>query len=454
MKTCFIETFGCQMNKSDSEKILGTLTELGYKKTDSESQADILILNTCTIRENASHRALSRLGSWKKYKINNPEIIIILAGCLAQERGLEIQKKFKFIDIVLGTTSLINLKNSIENLKNTRKSQILVNKNLLNNNIINNKFSVLRESGATAWIDIILGCNFNCTYCIVPSVRGREVSKSPELIKAEIEQAVSEQGCSEACLLGQNVTAYGLDFNNSKIKDLADLLVYIHEIKNLKRIRYLTGHPVHVSEKLIKTVAGLPKVCESFYLPMQSGDNNILKKMARIYNREYYLDMVDKIRKFIPDAHIMTDFIVGFPGETQQEFENTCDIVERVKFSSVVTAMYSARKNTVAGEWEKNPNLKISDSEKQGRINILNKLVNKSVYEFTKNTYENTEREILVEGPNPQDNSEFVGKTSGGKICHFSLPANNTNNYNIKAGDLIKVKITEIQAWNLRGEII
>ncbi|MDJ0625309.1 MAG: tRNA (N6-isopentenyl adenosine(37)-C2)-methylthiotransferase MiaB [Candidatus Caenarcaniphilales bacterium] len=444
MPNCYIETLGCQMNKADSERMFGLLSEIDYKPTEDINAADLLIMNTCTIREGAADRAYSNLGRWNKLKQKKPDIRIALAGCLAQEKGEEIQKRMPYIDIVFGTHNLHRLPDLLLELNKTGQSQCELYENLPDEVP---ETPIIRRTSVTAWVNIILGCNFNCTYCIVPQVRGREKSRTPDFIKQEIELLVSE-GYKEVTLLGQNVTAYGLDFENGA--SLASLLRFIHDVPGLERIRFLTGHPYHVTDELIETVAELPKVCEYFHIPMQAGDDTTLRRMARIYSVDKYVKMADKIRELMPKASITSDFIVGFPGETHEQFLNTCKAVERIGFDSCITAMYSPRRNTPGAKWEEDEELKVSEEEKRERIGYLNALVTEIAEKESKKKYRDTQQEILIEGENPRNPKQLTGRTRQGKICNFDKPASNK----INVGDLVQVKIDEITPWSLKGTLL
>ncbi len=441
MPNCFIETLGCQMNKADSERMLGLLSELDYKVTSQIEEADLMILNTCTIREGAADKALSYLGRMNKLKQQRPGALIALAGCLAQEKGEEIQKRMPYIDVVFGTHNLHRLPDLLLEVQKTGEKQCELFENLPDEIP---ETPIIRQTKVTAWVNVILGCNFNCTYCIVPQVRGREKSRTPEFIKKEIEDLVAE-GFKEVTLLGQNVTAYGLDFENGT--NLAYLLRYVHDIPGLERIRFLTGHPHHVDDELIETVAELPKACEFFHIPMQAGDDEVLRRMARIYKVSDYMRMVEKIRSLMPRASITSDFIVGFPGETHEQFLNTCKVVEEVVFDSCITAMYSPRRNTPGGKWEADPALKVPDTEKQERIRYLNAVVTDAAEKRSK-LYLNTVEEILIESESERNNKMWMGRTRGGKLINFPK----TGSENI--GDFVNVKITMANPWALRGEVV
>jgi tRNA-2-methylthio-N6-dimethylallyladenosine synthase len=441
MPNCYIETFGCQMNKADSERMLGLLAEMDYQPTEVVEQADLLVLNTCTIREGAADRAYSNLGRWNKIKQSKPGTLIALAGCLAQEKGQEIQKRMPYIDIVFGTHNLHRLPDLLREVKETGQQRCELFEELPDEIP---ETPIIRQTSVTAWVNIILGCNFNCTYCIVPQVRGREKSRSLDFIKAEIEQLVYE-GFKEVTLLGQNVTAYGLDFEDGT--SLASLLRYIHDIPGLERIRFLTGHPYHVTDELIETVAELPKLCEFFHIPMQAGDDETLRRMARIYKVSDYLKMVEKIRNLMPSASITSDFIVGFPGETEEQFLNTCKVIEKVGFDSCITAMYSPRRNTPGGRWELDPALKVPDEVKQERIRYLNALVTDTAEKRSK-LYLNKAHEVLIEKNSERNPDMWMGRTREGKLVNFAK----TGNY--KPGDLVQVFIQQANPWALRGEIV
>lgn len=447
-KNCYIETYGCQMNKADSERMLGLLSQINYLPCEDPKDADLLILNTCTVREGAADRIFSNLGRWKRYKKEKPSLIIGISGCLAQERGQGVQKRMPYIDLVFGTHNLHRLPELVLQIERSGEKICELFEKLPEDLPEISETPIIRQNKVSAWVNVILGCNFNCTYCIVPSVRGREKSRLSKDIKKEVEELASE-GFKEITLLGQNVTAYGLDLNEKS--SLASLLREIHDIDGLERIRFLTGHPYHVDDELIKTVAELPKVCELFHIPMQSGDDEVLRRMARIYTSDYYLRMVDKIRNLIPDAHITGDFIVGFPGETHEQFMNTCKIAEKVKFASAMTAMYSPRKDTVAAKWEQDSSLKVSDEEKKERINMLNAIITDEAEKFAKRIYEGTEQEILLENTNFRDIGLFSGRTRGGKICFFENIYENTQEQSFKLGDLLAVEIKEITPWTLKS---
>ncbi len=436
-RSCFIETYGCQMNKADSERMLGLLAEIGYQNTEKLQDADLLILNTCTIREGAADRAYSNLGRWADLKKQKPEMLIGLAGCLAQEKGQAIQKRMPHIDLVFGTHNLHRLPDLVLQVLNDKKSVCELYENLPEEIP---ETPIIRQTSVTAWVNVILGCDFNCTYCIVPQVRGREKSRSSQFICGEV-RTLAQEGFKEVTLLGQNVTAYGQDINST----LASLLRDVHQIEGIERIRFLTGHPHHVDQELIETVAALPKVCEHFHIPMQAGDDETLRRMARIYTVSKYEEMVGAMRSAMPRATVTSDFIVGFPGETERQFLNTCAAVERIGFDSCITAMYSPRRGTKGGEWEKDDALRVPEEAKRERLRYLNALVDETVEKRALLLYEGSSEEILIEGVNSRNADLWQGRTRGGKLCLFPVLEGD------QAGDLVKVNIDRVTAWSLFG---
>ncbi|MBI3591199.1 MAG: tRNA (N6-isopentenyl adenosine(37)-C2)-methylthiotransferase MiaB [Candidatus Melainabacteria bacterium] len=461
MKHVYIETFGCQMNKADSEHMLGLLDEINYRFTEDIDKADLVLFNTCTIRESANHKFYSQLGcagSKKKQRSKDgvtPPLLIGVSGCVAQDKKNWLQNNFPYVDIVLGTNNIHMLPEFVK--KAERGERVCEIEDELPLELP--ELPVIRQTKITAWVNVILGCNFNCTYCIVPHVRGRERSRSPEDILREV-KTLALEGFKEVTLLGQNVTAYGydLDSNYSKEKatfgfipinpqySLGKLIRYIHDVEGIERIRFLTGHPFHVTDELIDTVSELPKACEYFHIPMQSGDNAILKSMARVYSVEKYKQMVEKIRTKMPNAAITSDFIVGFPGETEKQFLNTVKIVQEIEFDACNTAAYSPRPNTPSASWEK----QVPEEEKNSRIRYLNSVVNE-VLEKKNKKYLNTVQEILVEGRSTRDESKSMGRMRTNTIVNFDIVT--YHGKPLPIGNLVSVKITKIRPWALYGEI-
>lgn len=458
MKHVYIETFGCQMNKADSEHMLGLLDEIDYKLTEDPNDANLVIFNTCTIREAANHRFYSQLGIAGKRKrkgeVTSP-LLIAVGGCVAQDKKNWLMKNFPYVDIIFGTNNIHKLPELVKRAEGGEKVCEIEEELLYELP----ELPVIRQTKVTAWVNIILGCNFNCTYCIVPHVRGREKSRKPESIKKEIERLASE-GFKEITLLGQNVTAYGYDLSSNYSKEkatfghipedpeysLAKLIRFIHDVPGIERIRFLTGHPYHVTDELIDTIAELPKACEYFLVPMQHGDNTILKKMARVYTVDMYKKMVEKIRSKMPDAGICSDFIVGFPGETEEQFMNTVKAVQEIEFDACNTAAYSPRPDTPSAIWKD----QISEEEKNARLRHLNSIVN-DVLEKKNKKYLNTIQEILVEGKSERNKNNFTGKTRCNRIVNFPVGAGFTPAQLV--GKLANIKITQTKPWCLYGEI-
>ena len=351
--TYHISTFGCQMNFKDSEKLAGVLEEIGYVEVDDE-KADFCLYNTCTVRENANSRVYGRLGYLGKLKSKRPEMIISMCGCMMQEEHVveTIKKSYRFVDIIFGTHNIYKLAELLftyfaENSEIKKKHKMVVDILKGTDQIVEELPSKLKAS-FKAGINIMFGCNNFCTYCIVPYVRGRERSRKPEDIINEIKDFVSK-GVIEVMLLGQNVNSYGKNLENPI--SFAELLRRVDEIEGLKRIRFMTSHPKDLSDELIEVMKNAKKVCHHIHLPVQSGSSRLLKKMNRVYSKEDYLRLIDKIRAAIPDIAITTDIIVGFPGETEEDFEETLDVVRYAKYASAFTFIYSKRTGTPAASF-------------------------------------------------------------------------------------------------------
>ena len=329
-KSYYIETLGCQMNKSDSEKIAGILNSLGYEKNDSPEGSSLLVMNTCSIRAASENKAYSHLGVWKKLKKKNPDVKIAMCGCVAEQTKEKVFIKAPHVDFIFGTKNIHDL------------PQLL--------NEPSAGYRPARKKGLSAWLPIIEGCDYFCTYCVVPYTRGRQISRHPQDIIKEAREIASE-GFGEIVLLGQTVDSYGNDLNDKEI-NLAYLLKELNKIDEIVRIRFVTSHPADITDELIHTVKDLGKVCEYFHIPMQSGNNEVLKQMRRPYTREYYLELVNKIRAEMPDVGITSDFIAAFPGETEEQFMDTISIIDEIMFDHCNTAAYSPRRQTPAAVWK------------------------------------------------------------------------------------------------------
>jgi tRNA-2-methylthio-N6-dimethylallyladenosine synthase len=431
----YIETFGCQMNKSDSEHMLGLLDEIGYQKTAELKLADLMILNTCAIREGAEDKVYSYLGAWRKLKEKRPEVLIAVGGCVAQDAGNSLLRRAPYVDVVFGTHNLHRLPDLVLQREKSGQPVVEVLQELPADLP---ELPVIRQSDISAWVSIIYGCDYNCTYCIVPYVRGREKSRTPEVILKEI-QELSETGYKEVTLLGQNVTAYGHDLT-PKIH-LGNLLTKVGQVDGIKRVRFITGHPRDLSLEIIDAVRLVPSACEYFHLPIQSGDNRTLRRMARGYNVDFYKRQVEEIRKRIPDAAITTDLIVGFPGETQEEFMNTVSLVEEICFDAANTAAYSPRPHTPSATWE----AQVPETEKYERLRFLNTVVSEVSHRRNKR-YLGNSVEILVEGASEKVDGRMMGRTRTNKIVNFEGTSE-------LIGELVHVKIVAANPWALRGEL-
>lgn len=408
-----ITTFGCQMNKADSERMAGILENMGFEFTEDPNQAKVLVYNTCTIRDNAEQKVYSYLGRQAKRKHQEPDLTLVVAGCVAQQEGEQLLRRVPELDLVMGPQHANRLDSLLEQV--FAGNQIVATEPI---HIYEDITKPRRESEVSAWVNIIYGCNERCSYCVVPNVRGVEQSRTPEAIKAEIEE-LAKQGYKEITLLGQNIDAYGRDLpgvteTGRHKHTLTDLLYYIHDIEGIERIRFATSHPRYFTERLIKACYELPKVCEHFHIPFQSGDNEILKAMKRGYTHERYRDIIAKIREYMPDAAISADAIVGFPGETEEQFQNTLKLVEDIGFDQLNTAAYSPRPNTPAAEWEN----QIDEQEKSDRLQRLNHLVAIKAGERSLR-YQDRIEEVLVEDINPKDTTQVMGRTRGNRLTFF-----------------------------------
>lgn len=433
-----IETYGCQMNVHDSEKLAGMLTEMGYQHTDNLEDADVILFNTCCVRQHAEIRIFGRVSQLKELKQRKPNIILGICGCMMQEKEVveAIRKDYPYIDMVFGTHNLFKFPELLQEALNSDTTVIDIWDD--NSNIVED-IPIRRAEGLKAWVNIIYGCNNFCTYCIVPYVRGRERSREPKDIIDEI-KSLADEGFKEITLLGQNVNSYGNDL--SQKVDFADLLYMINNINGIERIRFMTSHPKDISDKLIFAIRDLDKVCEHLHLPVQSGSNRILEKMNRKYTRERYLEIIEKLRNNIPDIAITTDIIVGFPGETDEDFQDTLDLVKKVKYDSAYTFIYSKRKGTVA---EKMPD-QVDEDIKHKRLEELIKLQN-SISIEKNNEMNGKIVEVLVEGTSKRDSDKLTGRTRTNKIVHFKGEPN-------LIGKFVDVKIIETKAWTMQGELI
>ncbi|MGK7933834.1 MAG: tRNA (N6-isopentenyl adenosine(37)-C2)-methylthiotransferase MiaB [Microcystaceae cyanobacterium] len=434
-----ITTFGCQMNKADSERMAGILEEMGLKYSDDPNQADLILYNTCTIRDNAEQKVYSYLGRQAKRKQEQPDLTLIVAGCVAQQEGEKLLRRVPEIDLVMGPQHANRLQDLLEQVSDG--NQVVATEPI---HIIEDITKPRRDSHISAWVNVIYGCNERCTYCVVPNVRGIEQSRTPEAIRTEMEE-LGQQGYKEITLLGQNIDAYGRDLpgvteSGRHLHTLTDLLYCIHDVEGIERIRFATSHPRYFTERLIKACAELPKVCEHFHIPFQSGDNDILKAMKRGYTHQRYRQIIAKIRDYLPDAAISADAIVGFPGETEEQFENTLKLVEDIGFDQLNTAAYSPRPGTPASQWDN----QLSEAVKSDRLQRLNHLVGMKAAERS-TRYANRLESVLVEAINPKDPSQVMGRTRGNRLTFFE------GNLAELSGKIVEVHITEVRPFSLTG---
>ena len=436
-KKVYIEVLGCQMNKSDAERMYGMLEHIGYTQTENPKDADMLIINTCSIRQLSEDKAYSQIGVWGKQKKSNPNLKIVFAGCVAQQGGENVLKRAPYVDLVLGTQRLYELPNLVKRIEQGERIVSIDEKPYEESEI-----KINRVQGVNAWIPIMEGCNNFCTYCIVPYTRGRERSRKPELIIAEVKKALSE-GYKEITLLGQNVDSYGKDLAESQ--NLSWLLRQINAIEGKFRIRFVTNYPTDITEEVIDTVIESDKVCEYFHIPMQSGDDYVLKKMNRRYDYATYKKICDHIRSRIGDVTITSDFIAGFPGETEEQFQNTLKAMTELELDYSNTAAYSPREKTVAAKWT---DLYIPEDVKTDRLARLNEH-NRACCLASNKKYLNREMEVLVENYEIRKNGDKVitGRTRNNKIVHIPCTRDLT-------GEFVQVRITNARTWYLNGELV
>ena len=436
MRACVI-TYGCQQNEADSERIAGTLSDMGYEITKKEADADLIIVNTCAVRDHAEKKALSITGGYKHLKEKNPDLVIGVCGCMVSQVSMsdKIKKSYPYIDFVFGTEHLWRLPEMLYHTM-THGRSFYPNEG---DAVLAEGIPVKRESRSRAWVSIMYGCNNFCTYCIVPYVRGRERSRRPEDIEAEVRELVAD-GCREVTLLGQNVNSYGKEFGGEC--DFADLLARLSKIEGDFIIRFMTSHPKDASKKLIDTMAENPKIARHFHLPLQSGSDRVLREMNRHYDIASYMALIDYMREKMPDISISTDIIVGFPGETEEDFDATLDAVRRVKYDMLFSFIYSKREGTPAAKMEN----QIPDEVKSARFARL--LEAQAENALSRNLpLEGKVVRILVDGESKTDPSMFSGRTEGNKLVH--IPANEA-----LRGEFADVRITKALTYSLTGEVV
>ena len=441
----WITTFGCQMNKADSERMAGILEAMGYTPAAAELEADLVLYNTCTIRDNAEQKVYSYLGRQAQRKRANPSLTLVVAGCVAQQEGEALLRRVPELDLVMGPQHANRLETLLTQVASG--AQVVATDA---HHILEDITTARRDSEVCAWVNVIYGCNERCTYCVVPSVRGREQSRQPGAIRLEME-GLAARGYREVTLLGQNIDAYGRDLpgitpEGRRAHTLTDLLHHVHDVRGIERIRFATSHPRYFTERLIDACADLEKVCEHFHVPFQSGDDEVLRAMARGYTVERYRRIVERIRARMPDAAISADVIVAFPGESDAQFRNTLALVEEIGFDQVNTAAYSPRPGTPAADWPD----QLPEAVKVERLQELNALVERKARERSAR-YQGRVEEILVEGPNPRDPEQAMGRTRTNRLTFF--PARRSDGSALEPGDLVRVRIETARAFSLSGSL-
>ncbi|MEE0199338.1 MAG: tRNA (N6-isopentenyl adenosine(37)-C2)-methylthiotransferase MiaB [Muricomes sp.] len=436
--TFCVVTFGCQMNARDSEKLAGILEQIGYREETDEEKADFVIYNTCTVRENANQRVYGRLGQLNRVKKKNPHMLIGLCGCMMQEPEVveKLKKSYRFVDLIFGTHNIYKFAELIATRLESGRMVIDIWKDT---DKIVEDLPAERKYSFKSGVNIMFGCNNFCSYCIVPYVRGRERSRNPHDIIREIEELVAD-GVVEVMLLGQNVNSYGK--NLEQPMSFAQLLREIEKIDGLKRIRFMTSHPKDLSDELIEVMGSSEKICRHLHLPIQSGSSRILEKMNRRYTKEHYLELVEKIRSSVPDISLTTDIIVGFPGETEEDFQETLDVVRKVRYDSAFTFIYSKRTGTPAAIMED----QVPESVVKDRFDRLLKEV-QSISGEVCSVYTNTIQDVLVETVNDHDAALVTGRMSNNLLVHF--PGGED-----LIGKIVGVELKECRGFYYIGDMI
>lgn len=432
----YIETYGCQMNEHDSEFLAGLLEQEGYQVARTLEEADVILLNTCCVRETAEERILGRAGQLKAYKTRKPDLVLGICGCMAQEEDSveRIKQRAPHVDLVFGTHNLHTLPDLLARVRDEEGMVVDVWRS---EGAVIEHLPARREDDFRAWVTIIYGCNNYCSYCVVPYVRGRERSRQPEDVLQEV-RGLAAAGFREVTLLGQNVNSYGKDLGGSYGFD--DLLRDIDQV-GIDRIRYMTSHPKDFGQEIIDAIAASRHVCEHFHLPVQAGSNEVLRRMNRGYTREAYIDLIERVRRAVPGASVTTDIIVGFPGETDADFEDTLDLVKRVRFDNAYTFIYSPRRGTPAARWQ-DPTPPDVKKERLQRLMDLQYSIS-----LEKNRELVGSRvEVLVEGPSKKDPKILSSRTRTAKLVLFPGPAT-------LKGHFALVEVTGAHTWTLEGRL-
>ncbi|MCI9086056.1 MAG: tRNA (N6-isopentenyl adenosine(37)-C2)-methylthiotransferase MiaB [Clostridia bacterium] len=432
------ETYGCQQNENDTERIRGMLFEAGFEFTDDAKIADVVIYNTCAVRENAEQKVFGRLGILKHIKEERRDMIIAVCGCMVQQEHIteKIKSVHEHVDLVFGTHALYKMPELLYKAMHQKKTVVDIEPS---DGAIAEDIPILRDDSKKAWVSVMYGCNNFCSYCIVPYVRGRERSRTPEAVLNEVKELV-KNGCTEIALLGQNVNSYGKDLDIDI--DFADLMRMVNEIEGVERIRFMTSHPKDLSDKLIQTIAECDKVCKQLHLPFQAGSDNILKQMNRKYTKAEYLEKIEKAKKAIPNLSLSTDVIVGFPTETNEDFEETLDVLSQVEFDNIFSFIYSRREGTPAAKLD----FVLSEEEIHSNFNRLLEVQNE-ISKRKNEEYVGRIERVLVDGVSKNDESTLSGRCDSSKIVNFKGDKSLIGKY-------IDVKITEAHTWSLNGETV
>lgn len=437
MKKLAIVTYGCQMNKYDSERIAGLLQQAEYELTDDTTQAHLVLLNTCSVREKAEQKFYSELGHLKRLKRQRPEMLIGVCGCIPQRARGEILARAPYVDLVFGTLNVSRVLELVRQVEAQHQPVLEISDTVLDDDL--GALPVARDSRVTAFVSVMHGCNKRCSFCVVPNTRGPQVSRPPQVILDEI-RGLAQAGYKEVTLVGQNVNAYGVDFRPRHM-DFADLLAAVNAIEGIARLRFVTSHPLDFTPHLIEALADLDKVCEALHLPFQAGADRILKLMRRGYTAEGYRELIGRIRAAVPDIALSTDVIVGFPGETEEEFLATRQMLELVRFDSMFLFNYSERPGTVAPDLPEQVAHDVKQRRFQGLLNMQKRIMLAANLAYEGQTYD-----VLVEGPSKKDPTRLTGRTRTNKIINFAGAAT-------LMGEIVPVQVTRAGLYALEGEL-
>lgn len=437
VRLALTETYGCQQNENDTERIRGMLSEAGFEFTDDHEKADVVIYNTCAVRENAEQKVFGRLGILKHIKESRRDMVIGICGCMVQQEHIteKIRKVHPQVDLIFGTHALYKMPQLLYEAMHRKKTVVDITDS---DGAIAEDIPILRDAKEKAWVSVMYGCNNFCSYCIVPYVRGRERSREPEAILNEVRELVAD-GCSEISLLGQNVNSYGKDLERDI--DFSDLMRMVNEIEGVERIRFMTSHPKDLSDKLIETIRDCDKVCKQLHLPFQAGSDRVLKEMNRKYTKAQYLEKIEKVKREIPGISLSTDVIVGFPTETNEDFEETLDVLKKVEFDNIFSFIYSKREGTPAAKLD----FVLTDDEIHKNFNRLLEVQNE-ISKRKNDAYVGRVETVLVDGVSKNAENMLSGRCESSKIVNFRGDKSLIGKY-------IKVKITQSHTWSLNGEI-